>query len=368
MLFYAVAGRVVDHFGTRVGYAISLVWWSIAAAAHAIARSVFGLGIARIGLAIGEAGCWPASAKAIAEWFPKKERPLASGIFDSGSKAGMVLSPVFIAFLITAVGWRFAFIINGLIGILIVLPLWLLFYQQPAKHKLLSQTERDYINENTDRNTSEQGDTVIVKPNWRHYLMFPQTYGLMLIYGSTSLSWMVMQNYLPLYFVEARGQQLNISGLATSATLIGAVFGNILGGVIIGMLIRKCQSIRQARFWSVLISSVLIAAMLFAAMVKPFWLSIFLMAVSAFGFSMASTNAISMPSDFVPRNSVATYWGLVATGSMLWMLPLKTYIGAIAQHYGWFTALAIPALLPLVGVLAMMILIRKYNSQMVSYE
>lgn len=355
MIFYAFAGRAIDALGTRLGYILALSWWSVACIGHALARSVFRLGFFRVSLAAGEAGCWPASTKAVAEWFPKKERPLASGIFDSGSKAGMVIGPVFIAFLLASFGWRYTFVINGLLGFILI-PFWIWLYRRPEKHKWVNKAELNYINQDETEQSNNNKNT---KVPWAKFLTYPQTYGFMLVYGSTSLAWMVLQNYLPLYFMEERGVDITTGGIATSASLTGAVLGNILGGVIIGKLITKCKSMTFARLLAVIISAIMIASMLLAVVVPYLWMSIFFMAVCGFGFSMASTNAISMPGDFVPRRMVGSFWGLVATGSMLWMLPLKTFVGKFTDMWGWMWALTIPALLPFVGIIGMVFLIRK---------
>jgi ACS family hexuronate transporter-like MFS transporter len=158
-----LAGRLMDHIGTRAGYAMAIVWWSLAAMGHALARTPLGFGVARAALGIGEAGNFPAAIKTVAEWFPKKERALATGLFNAGSNVGAVVAPFTVPWIATHLGWRWAFILTGAIGLLWLL-FWLPVYRRPEQHPQVSKAELDHIQ-------SDPPDPPAMRVPWLIYLI-----------------------------------------------------------------------------------------------------------------------------------------------------------------------------------------------------
>src|ERR1700761_3926032 len=168
------AGRLIDKLGTKIGYALATGIWSLAAVGHALTNTVFGFGVARSALGVSEAGNFPAAIKTVAEWFPKKERALATGIFNSGANIGAIIAPLTVPFIAVTWGWRWAFVITGSVGF-VWLILWLIFYEIPARQKRLSKAELAYINSDTDE--QDRTDKLIDSPqvSWAKLLSYKQT-------------------------------------------------------------------------------------------------------------------------------------------------------------------------------------------------
>ena len=194
-------GRLIDKIGTRLGYSISIVLWSLAAMLHAAARTTFGFGVARAALGLGEAGNFPAAIKTVAEWFPKKERALATGIFNSGANVGAVAAPILIPWLMGAYGWEEAFIITGALGF-VWLIFWLIFYQIPDKQKRLGEAEFAYINSDQEPVTVEQQTTPGVK--WGALLGYRQTWVFIVGKFLTDPIWYFFLFCLPAYYIKIK--------------------------------------------------------------------------------------------------------------------------------------------------------------------
>src|SRR4030095_13560628 len=199
-----LAGHIIDRAGTKLGYAVSLLLWSIASMAHALVRSTFGFIIARSALGVSEAGNFPAAIKTVAEWFPKKERAFATGIFNSGTNIGAILAPLTVPFIAQSMGWQWAFIITGSIGF-IWLIFWFAIYEIPAKHKRLSQAEYNYIHSDADEIKS--GDTQVDtrKISWFQLLRFKQTWAFFLGKFLTDPVWWFYLFWLPAFLKAQYG-------------------------------------------------------------------------------------------------------------------------------------------------------------------
>src|SRR5215212_8328585 len=169
-------GRLIDKVGTKIGYALSTFVWSIAAIGHALASSTFGFGVARAALGVSEAGNFPAAIKTTAEWFPKKERALATGIFNSGSNVGAIIAPLTVPWIAENMGWEWAFILTGAVGFVWII-LWFVIYESPAKHKRLSRAEHDYIlSDLEDVKAAENLEQRAASVSWLKILSFKQTW------------------------------------------------------------------------------------------------------------------------------------------------------------------------------------------------
>jgi len=194
-----VFGNFIDKIGTKLGYTVSLVIWSLAAMFHALARSTFGFGVARSALGIGEGGNFPAAIKTVAEWFPKKERALATGIFNSGANIGAVVAPVLVPWILGLYGWQMAFIITGAIGF-VWLIFWLMLYEVPSKHEKLTAEEFDFIHSDVDEvviNTHEEGNM-----KWIRLLGIRQTWTFVIGKFLTDPIWYFFLFWLPSYFAS----------------------------------------------------------------------------------------------------------------------------------------------------------------------
>ena len=234
-LLYAVgmfiAGRLIDKFGTKIGYGVSVILWSIAAMGHALAKGVWGFGFWRGFLGISEAGNFPAANKSIAEWFPKKERALAFGIMNSGTNVGAIVAPLAIPAMIVAWSWQAAFIITGAIGFIWVI-LWFIFYEVPEKHKKISAGELAYINSDVD----EQNETKEKIPQLK-LLKYRQTWLFFIGKGLTDPIWWFYLFWIPGWLSTVRGAGLSISsfGLPLAFIYTMTTVGSIGGGWVSGL-------------------------------------------------------------------------------------------------------------------------------------
>jgi MFS transporter, ACS family, hexuronate transporter len=313
-LSYAIgfifAGRIIDKLGTKIGYALATALWSIAAVCHAFAKGTLGFGIARVFLGLTEAGNFPAAIKATAEWFPKKERALATGIFNSGSNIGAIAVPFIIPPMAENWGWQWAFIITGLIGF-VWLIFWFIFYEIPNKQKRLSAPELAYIISDKDEDHSVEA---LSKPkmSWAKLLTYKQTWAFAIGKFLTDPVWWFYIFWLPDFL--RKEYHLNSYQLVwPSATpLIIASFGSILGGYLPMRLINKGWPVFKARKTSMLIYAFAVTPIVFAQYLGGInmWL-----AVSVIGLAMAahqawSANIFTTVSDMFPKNSTASVTGI----------------------------------------------------------
>ncbi|HYH56118.1 MAG TPA: MFS transporter, partial [Anseongella sp.] len=232
---YAVGGRLLDIMGTRIGYAVMIVWWSLANMLHGLVSSVMGLGIARFLLGIGEGGGFPGSAKAVSEWFPAKERSFAFGIFNTGSSLGAVIAPPLIALIVTALNWRWAFIISGLFGLVWVM-VWLKMYAVPSKSKLITVKEKAYLETALkEENTSRESPPI----PWLSLFEYRKVWGLMVVKFLTDAGWFFFIFWLPKYLNDVRG--LDIGGIGAYAWIPYAFAGggSFIGGWLSSFLLKR---------------------------------------------------------------------------------------------------------------------------------
>ena len=250
LIAYAISqmlsGRLYDAVGTRIGFTISIVVWSIAAAAHAAASTATSFGFWRFVLGFGEAGNWPGAAKAIAEWFPARERALGMGIFNTGAAVGGALSPPLIAWLATTWGWRPTFVITGALG-LGWLVLWLVLYRRPQEHPWLEDEERAYILEGREAGALPGAAGEAWRPGWLELLRYRQVWAILVARFLTDPIWWLYVFWLPSYFQEARGFSLQQIGWSAWFPFLAGGLGALTGGWASGHLIERGWSLDRAR-------------------------------------------------------------------------------------------------------------------------
>ncbi len=340
MAMYGLAGAVMDRLGSRVGYALIMAWWSTAGFLTGLASSLAAFVGLRVALGIGEAGCWPANAKVVSEWFPPRERALATGIYDSGSKAGMILAPPAIAAIIAVHGWRAAFFVTGALGLLWLL-LWLSIYR-PAR---------------TSSNGAAAASDKTERLSWLQVLKSPGVWAVLSFWAAASPCWWTLSTWLPIYLQDARHVPIRLMGFYASVPFAAAFLGNIVGGWASGRLIRE-GNVVTGRVAACGIGALIMAAMVPAAFQSRVAVSVALLGVAAFGFSLSSTNFLSLPADLVPKTTVATTVGVVGTGANLLAVGFTMGAGYAADAWGWPLVLCFSGLLPLVGVLVGLALLR----------
>lgn len=331
-----IFGRVLDIVGTRWGLALAVGAWSVAAMAHAGAASVFQFAAARFALGVGEAGGYPASIKAVSEWFPKRERALAAGILNAGANVGALATPIIVPLLVVAFGWRAAFVVTGALG-LIWLVVWLLVYRKPAGHPRLGAAERAYIE-------SDPPDAP-AKVAWLDLIRRRETWAYILGKFLTDPVWWLFIFWLPDFFVKNYDLDLLTFGPPLVAIYLLADVGSIGGGWLSSRLIQRGWSINRGRKTAMLICALCVTPITVAIFAHNLIAAVAIIGLAAAAHQGWSANLFTLVSDVFPRKAVATVvgmgglagavggmfiakfagWTLETTGSYL---PLLTFAGA----------------------------------------
>ncbi len=298
---YLFAGWLIDKIGTRIGYALYLTIWSLAAAAHALARSAFGFGLARTCLGIGESGNFPAALKTVAEWFPKKERALATGLFNAGTNVGAVVAPALVPWIALNWSWQAAFIITGLTGLVWTL-LWWPIYRRPSEHPKLSRAELAYIQ-------SDPPDPQI-RIAWSSLLPHRQTWAYAMGKFMIDSIWWFYLFWFPLFMNDRFGVDLRGIGLPMITVYLLADVGSVLGGWLSSSLIGKGWSVNAARKIAMLICAVCILPVTMAPLVNGKWLAVWLVGIAAAAHQGFSANLFTTVSDMFPRKAVGSVVGI----------------------------------------------------------
>lgn len=296
-----IVGRLMDRLGTRTGFSVAIVVWSLACMGHAFARSVFGFGIARFALGAGEAGNFPAAIKTTAEWFPKKERALATGIFNSGSNVGAIIAPLTVPWMAMKWGWQSAFIITGAVGFVWLIA-WLILYRRPEDHPKVSPAELAYIQSDPPESS--------VKIPWAKLFPHRQTWAFALGKFMTDPVWWFFLFWLPKYFVET--YDLKLTGLAGPLIVIfiAADFGSIGGGWLSSRLMKKGWTVNRARKTAMLICALCVVPMVLAPHTNSLWMTVAIISLAAAAHQGWSANLFTIVSDTFPKRAVATVVGI----------------------------------------------------------
>lgn len=336
-------GHLIDKFGTRLGYALSIIAWSIAAIAHAFARSTLGFIVVRSALGVSEAGNFPSAIKTTAEWFPKKERAFATGIFNSGANVGAILAPLTVPFIAAEWGWQWAFIITGGIGF-IWLIFWFRLYEVPEKHKKLSKSELAYIQSDLDEVHSAPLTTPDLttspapqadKPSWLSLLGYRQTWAFVLGKFLTDPVWWFYLFWLPAflkaeYGIEGTGVALPVALVYTMATL-----GSVFGGWLPLYFIRNGWPVFRARKTSMLIYAVFVVPVVFAQWLGSInmWLAVMIIGLAASAHQAWSANIFTTVSDMFPKTTVASVTGIGGMAGAMGGILIAALAGALFDHY-----------------------------------
>ncbi|MGH9398509.1 MAG: MFS transporter [Terriglobia bacterium] len=325
----AVSGPLIDRLGTRVGYALTTAWWSVAAMLHALATGVWSLGIYRFLLGMGEAGNWPGGVKVVAEWFPVEERALASGIFNSGSAVGAIIAPPLVVWIVLTEGWRLSFAAVGVAGLLWVI-LWLLIYRTPkeveaevssAPISLWSLFRTRFV-------WSFATAKVFLDPVWYFYIF-----------------------WFPEYLKRARHFDLASIGEYAWIPFLVAGAGNILGGWLSAALLRRGFSLSLARKVAVSVFGLLMTSAIPAVLVPQPGMSIGLVSVAMLGYTGVTANMLAFPADVFPKNVVASIWGLAGMGSGFGGMVFAFATGWLVDHYSYRPVFIGFGLIPIIALL-----------------
>ncbi len=325
-------GRLIDRFGTKHGYSFAIAVWSLAAMGHALVRTAFGFGTARFALGLGESGNFPAAIKGVAEWFPKKERALAAGIFNSGANIGAVFAPMVVPWLTITYGWQSAFIVTGVLGFF-WLVLWMLFYDRPEVHRRVSRKELEYIQ-------SDPAETETAKIPWATLLRHKQTWAFVIGKFLTDPIWWFYLYWLPLFLNTKYGLDLSQLGLPLIVIYTMTTVGSIGGGWLSGAFIKRGWDINKSRKVVMLICALCVVPIVFASVVS-LWVAVGLIGLAAAAHQGWSANIFTTASDMFPKRAVASVVGLGGMAGSVGGMLLATGAGFILEFTGSYLTLFI---------------------------
>jgi ACS family hexuronate transporter-like MFS transporter len=327
------AGRLVDKLGTKIGYALSTFFWSLAAIFHAFAKSAFGFGVARAALGLSEAGNFPAAIKATAEWFPKKERALATGIFNSGANIGAVLAPLSVPFIAQKFGWRWAFIITGAIGF-IWLIFWIAYYEIPARHKRLSRKEYDYIHSDSDEAMPSAPEDE-KKISWGGLMGYRQTWAFALGKFLTDPVWWFYLFWLPDFLDKQYHLEGTEVAMPVALVYIMSSAGSIFGGWLPLYWIKRNWQVYRARKTSMFIYACCVLPVIFAQWFGGLnmWLAVLIIGLAAAAHQAWSANIFTTVSDMFPKKAVASVTGIGGMFGALGGMLIAAFAGRLFDHF-----------------------------------
>jgi MFS transporter, ACS family, aldohexuronate transporter len=317
-----VAGGIIDRVGTRIGYALAIGVWSISALCHALVSSVAGFEIVRFCLGLGESGNFPAALKAVAEWFPKKERSLAAGIFNSGSNIGAILAPLTVPWIALHLGWRWAFVFTAFFSATWLVA-WLLFYKTPRQHSGVAPAELAYIE-------SDPAEPA-AKVAWSQLLPYRQTWVFTLCKFITDPVWWFLLFWLPKFLNQTHGLTLGKLGPPLVAIYVMADVGSIAGGWFSSALIRRGWPVYRARKTAMLTCALLVVPIVFAATASSLWVAVGLIGLAAASHQGFSANLLTFPSDMFPRRTVASVAGIGGFGGAVGGMGIATFTGYLLE-------------------------------------
>jgi ACS family hexuronate transporter-like MFS transporter len=321
-----LAGRIMDRFGTKIGYSAALIFWSLAAMGHAIARSAFGFGVARAALGLGEAGNFPAAIKTVAEWFPKKERAFATGIFNAGTNVGAIIAPLTVPWIAINYGWRWAFIMTGAIGFLWLL-FWIPMYSRPEVHPRVSRAELAYIQ-------SDPADPPAAKIPWVKLVPHRQTSAFAIGKYMTDPVWWFYLYWIPNFLRQNHGLDLSTVGPPLIAIYLIADVGSVGGGWLSSTLIKRGWTINRARKTAMLICALAVTPIIFASNVKSLWVAVGLIGLAAAAHQGWSANLFTTASDMFPRRAVGSVVGFGGMSGAIGGATMAVATGYILESTG----------------------------------
>jgi ACS family hexuronate transporter-like MFS transporter len=330
-----VVGKLIDRLGTRVGFALAVLFWSVSAMAHAAASSVLQFRVARFSLGIGESGSFPASIKSVAEWFPKRERALATGVFNSGTNIGAIAGPALVAWITERFGWRMAFIATGALGFVWMVA-WLAFYRRPEESKLVSPAELALIQ-------GDSSEPAAASVPWLTILRLPQAWAVGLGKFFTDPIWWVYLFWIPDFL--SRNLKLDLKGMRLPLFVIysGASVGSIAGGWLSSWLLKRGWSVNASRKAAMLTCAIAVTPIMLAARTNNAWLAICLVALAAGAHQGWSANIYTLVSDMFPRSAVGSVVGFGTLMGTIAGMFIAEMVGYILQRTGSYVPVFILA-------------------------
>lgn len=326
MLF---AGAVIDRIGIRKGFLIAIIWWSLAAMGHAFSGAVLSFLVWRILLGFGEAANFPASIKAVAEWFPKRERALATGVFNSGTTVGAMTTPYLVAWILSYFegwriqGWQWVFILTGLLGFIWII-FWLPVYKHPQEHPRVSKEELAYI--------KSEPDEKIAKTPWLPLLKFKQTWAFTIAKCLTDPVWWIWLFWVPGFLKGKFGVDIKSMGLPIMVIYTMAAAGSIIGGWFSAVFIKKGWSVNAGRKMAMLICALAVIPVIYASVTANLWMAILLIGLACGAHQGWSANLFTTASDMFPKRAVGSIVGIGGAAGGVGGFIFANFVGEILNR------------------------------------
>jgi ACS family hexuronate transporter-like MFS transporter len=350
----------MDRIGTRRGLTLTVLAYSVISMLTSLARGFYSFMTFRFLLGAGESANWPAATKAVSEWFPKRERALATALFDSGSSIGGAIAPFIVLEIYFRWGWRPAVAIPGLLGFVWIL-VWRWLYHAPEIHPRISEEERRLIA--ADRDSAEPQPSSKEPSPWRDLLKLPETWGTIVAKSFTDPVWFFIADWFPIYLV-AKGIELRSGLIAVWIPFIATDLGNFFGGAVSGYLVKQGWSVISARKAVIVFGGIGVMLLIPTVLTNNLYAITLLFALSTFAYGSFTTMANVMPADLFPSQSVASVSGLSGTGAGIGTIIAFKLIGhfsdarAASMTHSFDPILIVAGLVPFVGMILVLVLTR----------
>lgn len=353
MIFQTVFGGLYDKWGTKKTFSWAIVIWSFSAIFHAFAKGIRGFSVFRFMLGVGEGGNWPGSIKAIAEWFPARQRAFGLSIVNSGAALGTVIAVPLIAWLQIRFGWKTTFVATGLLGF-VWLVLWLLVYNDPRKHKYLTEKEKSIIFENSETENTQESE--IKKVSWSELLKRKAVWGIIVARFFGDPVWWLYLLWLPSYLYDVRGFNIKDIGMFAWFPFLLAGIGSLSGGWFSGFLMSKGKSVDFSRKAAILLPTILMPLGILANYLPDAYQALFAISLVLFGFQFWVNNIQTLPSDYFSSREVGRITGLAQTGAVLGTLAFNSLIGWLVDNVSYTPVLIIGGILGPLATLSIFVL------------
>lgn len=327
---YISFGKIVDVVGARLGYAIAIVIWTVSHMAHGLASSVTSFALARFGLGIGESGNFPAGIRAVADWFPQRERAFAIGLFNAGANVGAIITPLLVPFLVLMFDWRVAFYLTGVLGVLWLIAWWLI-YRHPSVHPRVSPGELAWIQRDPPDPTATMG--------WGRLLSVRETWAYALGKFCIDPIWWFFLFWLPGYLFERYHLDLKTFGLPLAAVYLISDFGSIAGGWLSSRLITRGWPVNRARKLTMLLCALCVVPIYFAQTIDSVWTAVLVIGLATAAHQAFSANLYTFPSDVFPRSAVGSVVGIGGTLGAIGGMSMALFTGYILESTGSYSVL-----------------------------
>ncbi len=333
-VFYLIFGRIMDRVGARWGLGVAFLIWQIGHMMHGAARDLSHFIMARMVLGVGEAGGFPGGIKAVAEWFPKKERAFATGLFNAGTNIGAIVTPLLVPVLVLSFGWQMAFVVTGLMG-LIWLPIWLLVYRRPREVKKLSTAELEWIEQ-------DPADTV-EKIGWKKLLTVKETWAYAAGKFLIDPIWWMFLFWLPDFLGKNYGLDLKTFGPPIVAIYLLSDVGSVGGGWMSGRFMKSGMSLNKARKLTMLICALCAVPVAFAAFASNLWVAVLIIGLATAAHQGFSANLYAFPGDVFPRSAVGSVVGIGGMLGGIGGMIMAKYAGFVLDQIGTYTPIFVVA-------------------------